>query len=209
MKYAEVKKIKADILEIGKRMYERKFVAANDGNISCRAADHTIWITPTGISKGYMEADTFLNVSLEGNVLKGKGKPSSEMAMHLAVYKENPKINAVIHAHPPVATAYAIAGMEIDTSLYPEVIALLGSIPIAPFATPGTIQVGETVKKFCKEHTCVLLANHGAVTWGETLMQSWYRMESLEQYANILTITRQILQKESPLSKEQMINILC
>jgi len=202
MKRKEIKQIKTDLLEIGRRLYNRKIVAANDGNISCRSSDGTIWITPSGVSKGHMADCDLLNVTPDGKVLCGNGKPSTEMAMHLAIYKENPKINAVVHAHPPAATAFAIAGIEPDTSLYPEAYTLLGKVSIAPYTQPGTPQVGESVSKYCLNSNCVLLANHGAVTWGETLIQAWHRIEALEQYAVILTITRYLLKKENPLNQE-------
>ncbi|MHB1316152.1 MAG: class II aldolase/adducin family protein [Christensenellales bacterium] len=208
MKRTEAKQIKSDLLEIGRRLYNRKLVAANDGNISARSSDSTVWITPSGVSKGYMDERTLLNVALDGKILYGKGRPSTEMAMHLAIYLENSKVNAVVHAHPPAATSLAIAGIEPDTTLYPEAYTLLGKVPVVPYAQPGTPQVGELVRKYCRDFSCVLLANHGAVTWGETLLQAWHRMEALEQFAVIFTITRYLLKKESPLKQDQLSALL-
>ena len=121
---------KQAILEVGRRMYMKNFVAANDGNISCKVSEDTIWCTPTGVSKGYMTDDMLVLMDLDGNVLKGNLKPSSEVKMHLRVYKENPKMNAVVHAHPPTATAFAVANIPLDKYILPEAILTVGTVPI-------------------------------------------------------------------------------
>lgn len=129
---------KKAILDIGKRMYDKGFVASNDGNISCKVGTNTIWTTPTGVSKGFMTQDMMVKMDLNGNILMGRYKPSSEVKMHLRVYRENPDVQAVTHAHPPVATSFAIAGIPLDKAVLTEAVMGLGTIPVARYATPGT-----------------------------------------------------------------------
>lgn len=193
-----------DILEAGRRMYEKGFVAANDGNLSCRVSDNVLWTTPTGVSKGYMTPDMLVKVDLDGHVLEGSRVPSSELKLHLRVYRENPAVTAVVHAHPPVATAFAIAGIPLDRPVLPEAVIQLGEVPIAPYATPGTQGVPDAVAPFCSTHNAVLLANHGALTWGGSILQAWYRMESVEYYATILLLTDRVLGQANELSEPQL-----
>ena len=137
--------IKREICDIGKRIYMNGFVAANDGNISVKVDDNTFWATPTGVSKGYMTPDMLVKVDAEGNVLEGKLKPSSELKMHMRVYKERPDVNAVVHAHPPTATGSAIAGIPLDKYTMPEAIIFLGSVPLTPYGTPSTHEIPDAV----------------------------------------------------------------
>ena len=130
-KYLSDYEAKKQIIAIGKRMYDKGFVASNDGNISCRVGPNTIWTTPTGVSKGFMTPDMLVKMNFDGKVLMGKLKPSSEVKMHLRVYNENPDVMAVTHAHPPVATSFAIAGISLDRAILPEAVVNLGSVPIA------------------------------------------------------------------------------
>ena len=204
MKYMTDHEAKSTIIEIGKRMYAKNFVAANDGNISCRVDDNIIWTTPTGVSKGFISEDMLVKMDLDGNILMGKLKPSSEIKMHIRVYKENPEVNGVTHAHPPICTAYSIAGIALDKAIYPEALVNLGTVPVAHYATPGTDEVPDSIAPYCKDYNAVLLANHGALSWGKTLMEAWYRMEALEHYAMILMYTGKILQKENILSCDQV-----
>ena len=192
------------ILEVGRRMYARGFAAANDGNITCRVSDNTLWTTPTGVSKGYMSEEMLILVDLDGNVLEGTGKPSSELRMHLRVYRENPAILACVHAHPPVASAFAVAGLPLDRPILPEGIVMLGEVPVAPYAQPGTREVPDSIAPFCRTHNAVLLANHGALTWGTELMQAYMRMESLENYAKVILCTDYILHRANELTEEQV-----
>ena len=180
---------RAQLLEFGRRMYEQGFVAANDGNLSCRVAGDAVWATPTGVSKGYMKEETLVKLSLGGEVLYQEARePSSEIRMHLRAYRENPMIGGVVHAHPPAATAFAIAGEGLDKPVYPEAMVLLGTVPCTPFATPGTQDVAESIAPYCRGngYTALLLGNHGALAWGATLEQAWFRLEALEHYADIL-----------------------
>jgi L-fuculose-phosphate aldolase len=191
MEREQDRQAKNAIVDIGKRMYQKNFVAANDGNISYRVGN-LIWMTPTGVSKGFLTEDMLILMDLEGRVVAGERAPSSEAGMHLRVYRENPEVFGVVHAHPPAATAFAIARTPLDEPLYPEALVNLGSIPVAPYATPGTPQVPESIAPFCKGYKGVLLANHGLLTWGKTLLEGWYRMESAEQFARIQLYVRQL-----------------
>lgn len=206
--YMTDKEAKKAIVDIGKRMYQRNFVAANDGNISVKVSENEIWVTPTGVSKGFMTEDMMIKVDLEGNIIEGNEKPSSEIKMHLRVYKENSEIKGISHAHPQVATSFAIAGIPLDKAILPEGVVLLGNIPIAKYATPGTEEVPDSIAPFCKKYNGVLLSNHGALTWGRDIYESFYRLESMEHYANILLNTSYIIGKSRLLSKNQIDNLL-
>ena len=174
------------ILEAGRRMFQRQYVAANDGNISCRVGEDSVWITPSGVSKGFMTEDMLLRVDLEGCVLEGSGKPSSEMKMHLRVYRENPAVRAVVHAHPLAATSFAIARIPLDMSVLTEAVMSLGVVPVAEYATPGTQEVPDSIAPFCRDYNAVLLANHGALAWGGDLWEAFDRMETVEHTAKII-----------------------
>ncbi|ETI70280.1 class II aldolase/adducin family protein [Neobacillus vireti] len=187
-------KYKKQICDIGKRIYEKGFVAANDGNISIRVSDNEFLITPTGVSKGFITPEMLVKVDGQGNVLEGTPpyRPTSEMKMHLRVYKERPDIQAVVHVHPPYATAFAIAGIPLDQAIMPESVVFLGTIPVAEYGTPSTNEIPVAVQKFVHHHQGVLLENHGALTWGKDLEHAYYLMESLEFTAKINWIAKQI-----------------
>lgn len=203
-KYLSDYEAKKQIIEIGKRMYEKGFVASNDGNISCKAGPNIIWTTPTGVSKGFMTPDMLVKMNFDGKVLMGKLKPSSEVKMHLRVYNENPDVMAVTHAHPPVATSFAIAGISLDRAILPEAVVNLGSVPIAHYATPGSQDVPDSIAPYCKSHNAVLLANHGALSWGKDLTEAYHRLESLEYYATVLMYTGRIIGRANELSCSQV-----
>ena len=192
------------ILEIGRRMYARNYVAANDGNITCKVSPTALWTTPTGVSKGYMTEEMLIKVDLDGHILQGTQTPSSELKMHLRVYWENPDLTACVHAHPPAATAFAIAGIALDRPILPEAIVQLGVVPVAPYAEPGTQEVPDSIAPYCRTHNGVLLANHGALTWGTSPMQAYMRMESLEYYALLTMYTGSIIGQANELSREQV-----
>ena len=204
MEYLSEKQAKKAIIDIGQRMYVRNFVAANDGNISVKTGDNEVWATPMGVSKGYMKKKMLVKVDLDGNILEGTCKPSSELKMHLRAYQENKEIRAVCHAHPPVCTCYAIAGIPLTAPVLAEAVITLGDVPIAPYAKLGSREVPEAVAPFCHTHNGILLANHGAVTWAEEPYAAWYRLESMEYYANILLITEHILGRQNLLTDEQV-----
>lgn len=204
VKYMSDFEAKKAILEVGKRMYTKGFVAANDGNISCKVGPDTIWTTCTGVSKGFMTQDMLVKMTTDGKILMGSKKPSSEVKMHLRVYEENPDVMAVTHAHPPVATSFAIAGINLDVAVLPEAVVQLGTVPIAKYATPGTQEVPDSIAPFCKEYNGVLLANHGALSWGGDVFEAFYRLESMEYYATILMYTGNIIGKQNELSCTQV-----
>ena len=185
MKEMGINDIKKQICEVGYDLWQRGMVAANDGNISVMLDDGTILTTPSGVSKKLLRPEMICQMTADNEaVFCPEGcKPSSEFRMHLRCYKERPDIRAVVHAHPPFATAYAVAGIPMDDYSLSEAIMFLGSVPVAPFAVPGTEEVPESIAPFLKDHDTVLLANHGALTVGVDLTQAYYRMETLEHYA--------------------------
>ena len=207
-KYLSDFEAKKMICEMGDRIYKKNFVAANDGNISVKVGDNAIWTTPTGVSKGFMRPDMMVKMTLDGKILQGKMKPSSEVKMHLRAYKENMEIRSVVHAHPPVATSFAIAGVELNRPISPEAVVLLGTVPIAEYATPGTEEVPESIAPYCKTHNAVLLANHGALTWGKDIIEAYYRMESLEHYALMTMYSTNIIQKTNELNCDQISDLM-
>ena len=204
MKYPNIKESKSLICEIGKRMYDKDFVAANDGNISVKVGDNKILSSPTGVSKGFMTEDMISEVDLKGN-WNGVGmKPTSEIKMHIKVYEENENVESVVHAHPPIATSFSIAGIELIKPILIENVILLGPIHIASYAKPGTEEVPKSIEPYCKKYNGVLLANHGALTWGKDIKEAFYRLESMEHYAKILMYTTKILKSNSQLTEEQI-----
>ncbi|MCM3340078.1 class II aldolase/adducin family protein [Paenibacillus sp. MER TA 81-3] len=196
------------ICEMGRRMYLKNFVAANDGNITVKTGPNTIWATPTGVSKGFMTPDMLVKMDLNGKVLAGNRKPSSEIKMHLRVYAENPDVQAVTHAHPPVATSFAIAGIDLDQAVSPEAVVILGKVPVAPYATPGTQEVPDSIAPYCKDYNAVLLANHGALTWGKDIVEAYYRLESLEHYALMLMYSGKIIEQANELNCSQVSDLI-
>jgi len=193
------------LVEIGRRMYEKDFVAANDGNISVRMDDGVILATPTGVSKGFMTEEMMVKLNMEGAVLEDSAyRPSSEVKMHLRIYRENPLAQAVCHAHPPISTAYAIAGMPLDQAIYPEAVVNLGVVPCVHYEAPGSQGIPDSIAPYCRDHNAILLGNHGVVTWGKDLLEAWYRMESTEHYAMILRYTGYEPHHPRMLSKAQV-----
>ena len=198
----EAKKL---IVEIGKRMYMKNFVAANDGNISCKVAEDIIWTTPTGVSKGFMSEDQLVKMRMDGTVLsQGASGPSSEVKMHLRIYQENPEAMGVCHAHPPISTSFAIAGLGLDKAIYPEALVNLGTVPCVHYEAPGSQGIPDSIAPFAKDYNALLLANHGAVAWGKSLMEAWYRLESTEHYAMVIMYTGNIIGKANVLSCDQV-----
>jgi L-fuculose-phosphate aldolase len=172
-------------------MYEKNFVASNDGNISARLDAQRVLTTPTGVSKGFMTPESMVIVDLDGRPLSA-GKPSSEILLHLFVYRERPDAQAVVHAHPLHATGFATAGLSLQDCVAAEIILTIGSIPLAQYGTPSTLKLPETLRPFVHHHDAFLLANHGAVTIGRDLWEAYYKMERLEHYAHIIFISRQL-----------------
>ncbi len=178
---------KNEIIEIGKRLWQRKYVAANDGNISVRVSENEFLVTASGISKGFMTEEMILHCDING-ILFGESnyKITSEFKMHSEVYKLRPDVNAVVHAHPPFATAFALAGVPLEECYLPESVLMLGAVPIAPFALPSTDEVPETIRPYIEKTDVILLANHGALCVGKNLTDAYFKMETLEHTAEIV-----------------------
>ena len=195
--------LRADIVEIGRRLYARGYTASNDGNISVRLDGERLLMTPKSVCKGFMAPEMMCITDLDGRKLAGDRDPSSEMKMHLEVYRQRPDVNAVVHAHPPIATGFAVAGIPLDRAVLAEVVTTLGSVPIAEYATPSTNELPEAVRKYVKAHDGMLLANHGALTIGSDLYSAYYKMETIEHFAKISLVARQ-LGGERLLSREEV-----
>jgi L-fuculose-phosphate aldolase len=180
--------IKKEICEIGRRIYNRGMVAANDGNISVKISDNEILCTPTGVSKGFMTPDMICKVDVNGKVLAANApyKPSSEIKMHLRVYKQRPDVRSVVHAHPMYATSFAIAGMALTQPIMPEAVIALGCVPLAKYGRPSTEEIPDSIEEFLPYFDAVLLANHGALSWSDSLLAAYMKMESVEFYAQLL-----------------------
>ena len=182
----ELKKL---FVELGRRIWERNYVAANDGNMTVRLNDSELLTTPTGISKGFMTTDMIIKVDYNGNVISGNPnyRPSSEVKMHIDVYNERPDINAVVHAHPPFATSFAVAGIPLDKCVLPEAIIVIGAVPIAKYGLPSTDELPDNIRPHIQNNDAILLENHGALTLGTDLLNAYHRMETLEHTANIVS----------------------
>jgi L-fuculose-phosphate aldolase len=197
--------IKKEMCEIGKRVYDRGMVAANDGNFSVKLNENEILCTPTGVSKGFMTPEYICKVNAEGKVIEANEgfKPSSEIKMHLRVYKEREDVQSVVHAHPLYATSFAIAGIPLTQPIMPEAIITLGSVPIAEYGTPSTEEIPDAISKYLQYYDAVLLENHGALTYADSLLGAYHKMESLEFYARLLYQSK-MLGGPQELSTEQV-----
>ena len=197
--------LREQICEIGYNLWQRGMVAANDGNISVRLKDGTFLTTPTGISKSKLTPAMLIRMNENCEVLEcTEGyRPSSEFRLHLVCYRERPDVNAVVHAHPPVATGYAVAHVPLDDYSMTEAITFLGSVPLAPYAAPGSKEVSESVVPLLPYHDAILLMNHGAVTVGTDLTQAYFRMETLEHYAKV-SLTARLLGGARELPREEI-----
>ncbi len=197
--------IKKQICDIGKRIYDRRMVAANDGNISVKISDNEFLCTPTGVSKGFMTPEYICKVDAKGNVIQAnKGfKPSSEIKMHMRVYEKRPDVKAVVHAHPIYATSYAIAGKALTQPIMPEAVIALGCVPLAKYGTPSTMEIPDAVEEYLPYFDAVLLENHGALAYSDSLLAAYHKMESLEFYAELLYLSSQIGTPQE-FSKEQI-----
>ena len=172
--------IKKQICEIGKRIYNRNMVAANDGNISVKINDHEYYCTPTGVSKGSLTPDMIIKVDENGKKLEGKLNPSSEIKMHMRVYRERPDVTAVVHAHPPVATAFTVADIDLDQYILPEAVLTIGNVPTCDYGTPSTMEIPDSLDPYLQQHDAFLLRNHGALTVGCDLTKAFFVMEEVE-----------------------------
>jgi L-fuculose-phosphate aldolase len=180
--------LKKQIIEFGRRIWIRGFVASNDGNITVKLNDEELLTTPHGVSKGFMVPEMIIKVDKKGKVISGSSKyhPSSEVKMHLEVYKERPDIKAVVHAHPPYATSFAVAGIPLNKCVLPEAVLVIGAVPTAKYGLPSTMEIPDSIREHIKNSDAVLLANHGSLTLGTDLLDAYHKLETLEHTANIV-----------------------
>lgn len=186
------RKLKELICEIGRRVYDKGFAAANDGNISIRVGEDEVLCSPTMICKGFMEPEDICAVDMDGNQIAGRRKRTSEVLLHLAIMKHRPDVKAVVHCHPPHATAFAVAGEAIPQCILPEVEVFMGEVPIAPYETPGGQQFADTVLPFLEATNTIILKNHGTVSFGKDLVDAYWKTEILDAYCKILMLARDL-----------------
>lgn len=186
------KQEKDRIIELGKRAYNRGFVASNDGNISIRLDDDKFLITASGKSKGYLTYDDILLCNMQGEIIEGTGRASSEIRMHVMVYQERNDVKGIFHAHPVYGTTLAVAGIPLDEPILVEVIVAIGKIPLVEYGTPGTDSLPNNIKKYVKEYEAFLLEKHGVLTIGTDVETAYYRMETVEHFAKIFFNLKQL-----------------
>ena len=172
--------IKKEICEVGHKLWLKGFVAANDGNISVKVGENEFYCTPTGVSKGSLTPDMIIKVDKDGKKLEGKLNPSSEIKMHMRVYRERPDVTAVVHAHPPVATAFTVADIDLDQYILPEAVLTIGEVPTCDYGTPSTMEIPDSLDPYLQNHDAFLLRNHGALTVGCNLNKAFFVMEEVE-----------------------------
>ena len=183
----DIEMLKEQICDVCRKMWQQGWVAANDGNVTVKLEDGTFLATPTGVSKSFITPDKLVRINDKGEVLEGAPgyKPSSEIKMHLRCYAERPDVGAVVHAHPPTATGFAVAGKSLDKYSMIETVIAIGSIPLTPYGTPSTNEVPESIAPYLAEHDVLLLQNHGALTVGCDLITAYYRLETRELFSKI------------------------
>lgn len=193
------------ICDVCHKMWQLGWVASNDGNVSLKLPDGTFLATPTGISKSFVTPEKIVQIDADGKILAAEDgyRPSSEMKMHFRCYKEREDVGAVVHAHPPVATGFAVANVPLDEYSMIETVLSLGSVPIAPYGTPSTPEIPDAIAPYLPEHDAILLKNHGAVTVGADVYTAYYRMETLEQFAKI-TLTAHLLGGAEEIDRENI-----
>ena len=202
-----ISEVKDQICDVCHKMWQLGWVAANDGNVSVKLEDGTFLATPTGVSKSFITPDILVRINDKGELIEGERKPSSEIKMHLRCYSERPDVGAVVHAHPPTATGYAVANKALDEYSMIESVIAIGSVPVTPYGTPSTEEVPEAITPYLQEHDVMLLQNHGALTVGADLITAYYRMETLELFAKI-SLTAHLLGGAQEISREN-IDRLC
>ncbi len=200
----KMNEIKDQICDVCNKMWQLGWVAANDGNVSVKLSDGTFLATPTGISKSFITPEKLVHIDKDFNMLEeSEYRPSSEIKMHMRCYEEREDVNAVIHAHPPVATGYAVANKALDQYSMIETVIAIGSIPVTPYGTPSTYEVPDHIAPYLGEHDVMLLQNHGALAVGADLLTAYYRMETLELYAKI-SLTAHLLGGAQEISRENI-----
>ncbi len=196
-------RLREEIVEAGRRLYAKGYIAGGDGNISARLPGGRLLVTPTGIGKGFMQPGDIVMTDMAGLPISANGAPSSELKMHLLIYAARPEVNAVVHAHPPLATGYAAAGIMPDSPVVAEGILTLGRMALAPYGTPGSTEVTDGMAPYVKECDAILLSNHGAVTCGPTVEQALFKMETLEHIAQINLVT-EVLGRKNEITGENL-----
>ncbi|HTD97079.1 MAG TPA: class II aldolase/adducin family protein [Edaphobacter sp.] len=199
--------LRRDLVRFGKWLYRLGFMPGTSGNLSVRLDGDCVLSTPTGASKYLLRPDDMVVVDLEGRQLAGCRKVTSEIGMHLAIYRQREDVEAVVHSHPPVATAFACSGRALDEPICSEAIMTLGVVPLAGYATTGTDEVADSLVSLIPEHEAILLANHGAVTYGNSLLDAFLKMETVEHFANICLVAHQ-LGSARPLQQERVEQLL-
>jgi len=192
-----------EIVQFGRLLHANRFVAATDGNLSVRLDDSRLLITPTSISKGRMRASDMVIVDMDGRRLSGRRSVSTELGMHLLIYRLRPDVNGIVHAHPPTATGFAASGYDLNRPLVCEVVVGLGSIPLARYGTPGTPELTDALEPLIPHHDAILMANHGVVTFGSSLESAYMKMETVEHFARIALVTH-LLGNEQPLNEKEV-----
>src|SRR5438067_3041213 len=200
-------KIKEQMCDIGRRIWIKGFCAGNEGNHSYRLSENRVLCTPTGISKGNLKPDDLCTVDLEGKQVAGTRKRTSEINLHLAIYKTRPEIRAVIHSHPPHATAFAVAGVDLPTCIHPEAEVFLGPVKTAKYVTPGDKRLGESILPYVKDGNTILMGNHGVVCFHSDLEYAYYQLEIVDAYARILLLTKQ-LGNVNTLKSDEMVELI-
>ncbi len=204
----EETRLRKGICEIGKLCYARNYIVGADGNLSARMKDGTILITPTGAMKGFLEPQHIAHIDMAGNVLDAGPKASSEKAIHIVVYEERPEMKAIVHAHPPHAVAMTIAGIDLQQPFIPEIIVTIGGIPTAPFGTPGTQELPESIRAIVRCSDTVIMKNHGSVTMGTNLLDAYKKLDMVEHTAKILWLAHSVGAKLEPLDPEKVKKLL-
>lgn len=195
--------LRQEVVRVCARLYERGLIAGQDGNVSVRLDAHRVLVTPAGLSKVDVTPEALVVLTLDGRRVQGAHQPSSEVGMHLRIYARRPDVAAVVHAHPPVATGFAVAGEDFLAGVLPEIIYQMGGVPLVPYATPGTPAVADAFEPYLERHDAFLMASHGATTVGPTLAVAHQRMESLEHAARII-LTARTLGRVNALSDDQV-----
>jgi L-fuculose-phosphate aldolase len=181
--------LREDIVRVGRLMFDKGWIAANDGNITIRLDDGRILATPTGVSKGMMRPEDLILCNSQGERIEGERDVTTEMAMHVVIYQTRADVRAVVHAHPPVATGFAVSGRALNQALLPEVVICLGSVPLADYGQPGTPALTEGMLPYIPKYDALLMANHGAVAYGGEVFQAYFRMETVEHFARITLVS--------------------
>jgi L-fuculose-phosphate aldolase len=192
-----------EIVRFGQLLHQRGYVASTDGNLSVRLGPDAVLSTPTCISKGMMQPEDLVIVDMQGRRLSGTRACSSEIAMHLLIYRLRPDVSGIVHAHPTTATGYAAAGVQLNEALISEVVLSLGAIPLARYGTPGTPELTDALEPLIPHHDAIVMANHGVVTYGETLLRAYMNMETVEHFAKISLVSH-LLGRQRPLDEEQV-----